>query len=201
MKLSLFLHIGLLTGLLGAVAAADLAPKPVGPIPDVLLRDQDNASFQFHSLKGKHVWVSFLYTHCPLPGACPTTVLMAKHLGRWWKKRLAWIPLQEVMITMDPARDNPAELRKFAEKRGVTFDGFKLATGRQEDIDSLKKAFGVNGAAASDGNFYHDSQSFLLGPDLNVIRIYQENQWKPDDVICAVGVPLPECPKESRNER
>jgi protein SCO1 len=183
---------------LGSVGRGETASPVAGPLPNVTLVNQDDVSFKLHALKGQYVFLSFLYTHCPLPEACPLTVLKAKQLGRWWVQKLPQVPFRILLVTLDPKRDTPAELKKFGQKRGLDFEHYTFATGQTEMIQILKKALAVDGRQASDGNFYHDSTSFLLDPKLVLINAFAENQWEAKTVLCSLGIEIPLCARPAQ---
>ncbi|RTL81422.1 MAG: c-type cytochrome [Hyphomicrobiales bacterium] len=102
--------------------------------PNLPVVDQDGRKFAFYDdlIKGKMVVVSFIYTHCP--DLCPLTTARLSQLQEKLGDRLG----RDVFfysITVDPLRDTPAELKKFAE----AFDakpGWGFLTG---DPDAVKK--------------------------------------------------------------
>lgn len=171
---------------------AQSAPEPVF-LPDVPLVDEHAQPFWIRDLKGKYVFLSFLYTHCPLAEACPLTITLAKHLGKRWASKVPNVPFQILMVTMDPSRDTPNELLQFGNKRKVDYRYFKLATGTETHIEMLKKGLHVMGRKAEDGNIYHDSMSFLIDPNGKVIKVLPENKWSARDVLCALPGPIPGC--------
>ncbi len=171
---------------------ADSSGEPMY-LPDVPLVDQKALPFWIADYKGKYLFVSFLYTHCPLAEACPLTIMLAKHLARRWATKAPEVPFKILMVTMDPERDSPEVLRQFADKRKIDYRYMTLATGQQKHIDILKKALKISGEKASDGNFYHDARSFLVDPKGRVVKVFSENKWNARDVLCELPGPVSGC--------
>src|SRR5665213_4131965 len=71
------------------------------------LIDQNNAQFTAAQLRGAPTLVYFGFTHCP--DVCPVTLLQLAQV-----LKTAMVPgLRVVFITVDPARDTPAQLAQY----------------------------------------------------------------------------------------
>ena len=82
---------------------------PVRLNGEFTLTDQNGQNFSSDQLRGKHTLLMFGYTHCT--DICPTALRDALQI----KKLLGdQIPVQVVFITLDPERDTPAVLAKYA---------------------------------------------------------------------------------------
>ncbi len=127
--------------------------------PDFRLIDQNSKAFHLEDLRGKAALITFLYTHCST--VCP--VLMTKFLDiqKAMGKRVGG-ELRFVTITVDPERDTPQELRRFAAKWKVGPAGWTFLTGSPEDIAKVAKAYGVAYRKLSDGEIEHSNITFLV---------------------------------------
>src|SRR5580704_2933789 len=85
----------------------------IGPAPEVELIDSRGRPFQLSELRGKAVIVSFVYTTCN--GTCPLTTAGLDRVRRSLKGRGLWGKRVEfVSITLDPERDTPGVLARYA---------------------------------------------------------------------------------------
>jgi len=95
----------------------------------------DGQPFSSTKLNGKPYALFFGFTHCP--DVCPTTlarlVKLRQQLG-------GERPFEIVFVTVDPKRDGPAEVGKYAELFSSPIVGL---TGSPAQIDQVKKQFGI----------------------------------------------------------
>jgi cytochrome oxidase Cu insertion factor (SCO1/SenC/PrrC family) len=114
--------------------AAGLQPAAIGG-PFTLI-DQNGRERTDRDFRGKWMLVYFGYTYCP--DVCPTTLQdMAVALRRLGPKARDFVP---VFITLDPARDRPAVLKKYLAAFGPEFEGL---TGTPQEIASVAQAYRV----------------------------------------------------------
>jgi protein SCO1/2 len=123
-----------------ARAAPEGSPWGASYFPDVALTTQDGKTVRFYSdlVKDRFVVVNFIYTHCTK--ACP---LETANLVRV-QKRLGARVGRDVFIyslTLDPQRDTPGVLKKYAEAFHAG-PGWLFLTGKREDIDLIRARFG-----------------------------------------------------------
>ena len=86
----------------------------IGPAPRTVLVDSAGKPFDLARLKGKVVVVSFVYTTCT--GACPaTTAVLARTQKTLEQAKLWGNSVEFVSITLDPRRDTPEVLKRYAE--------------------------------------------------------------------------------------
>lgn len=89
--------------------------------------------FSSASLNGRPYVIFFGFTHCP--DVCPTTLARLVRLRAELGK-----PLEILFVTVDPERDGPAEVGKYAELFGAPVTGL---TGTPAQIEQVKKQFGI----------------------------------------------------------
>lgn len=111
-----------------------------GYFPNLPVMDQDGKSYTFYDdlIKGKTVVVNFIYTHCP--DLCPLTTARMSQLQTSLGDKLG----RDVFfysITVDPKRDTPEELKKFADAFGAK-NGWRFLTGDPESIKKINHALG-----------------------------------------------------------
>jgi protein SCO1 len=92
-----------------------LVVSPSRIAPEITLHDQDGKLFKLSSLRGKAVFLTFVYSHCP--DVCP---LMMQALGA--AKRSLPDPsiMQIVAVSVDPKGDTPKAVKAFLSARELT---------------------------------------------------------------------------------
>lgn len=95
--------------------AGPLLIDPPRAAPPIALRDQDGKPFKLASLRGKAVYVTFVYSHCP--DTCP---LMMQALGAAKRKLKDPASMQILAVSVDPKGDTPAAVKKFLADRNLT---------------------------------------------------------------------------------
>lgn len=115
-----------------------------GMMPDLefKLTGPDSEQVDAKSLRGKPVLVFFGFTSCP--DVCPTTLtqlsVARKKLGSQADD------IQILLVSVDPGRDTPEVMKKYTASFGPWLLGL---TGPEEDLESLRKAYGVYAAMES----------------------------------------------------
>lgn len=111
-----------------------------GYLPNLPVVDQDGRAWRFYDdlVKDKRVVINFIFTTCT--DICPlTTARMAaiqERLGDAVGRDVHFIS-----ITVDPERDGPRELKRYAEAFRVG-PGWTFVTGRPEDITAIRAKLG-----------------------------------------------------------
>lgn len=169
------LGIGLYLGrqyLLTSVPPPDgmLWPNPK-QVQAFRLTDQHGKPFDLRRLDGKWSFLYFGYTHCP--DVCPVTLTILNHVQTKLKKTTN-AAVQTVFITVDPARDSEAVLRRYLRNYNDNFIGL---VGTAADIRQLSRQFGVTssrGEKGSSGNYQvnHSASVFLVDPRRQLITVF-----------------------------
>jgi protein SCO1 len=139
------------------VLAASTA-KPVGGIPtveakisdryaDVKLTNQFGQEVRFHRdlVAGRALVLNTMYTTCR--GTCPTTSETITRLREKLSPVFAG-KLSFVSLTLEPAVDTPAKLRKYADTYGAsrphkTLADWHFLTGSPEGVEKLRRSLGL----------------------------------------------------------
>lgn len=161
-----------------AIAAAVFAYLMLKPVPQAqpqgealslasiggpfTLTGSDGKPFMSSALSGKPYGIFFGFTHCP--DVCPTTlarmVKLRNELGAGDR------PFEIVFVTVDPERDGPAEVGKYAELFNSPVTGL---TGTPAQIAQVKKQFGIYSRKVPDqsGGYSVDHTATVLLFDSN----------------------------------
>jgi protein SCO1/2 len=130
-----------------------------------------------------------MYTRCPLPAFCP---LMDQQFARVQSaighdSKLAG-QVQLLSITLDPAFDTPAVLKRHSEKLRADPKVWTFATGDRDDIDKLGNRLGLlvtrEGSKADD--ITHSLRTAVLDREGRLQKVFQGNEWTPDQVVSEI---------------
>lgn len=132
----------------GIAAGPARAAPPAAPgsrwahyFPNFLLRTQDDEPVRFYDdlVKDRIVAINFMYVHCADGQCAPATAnlvrvqqLLGERVGR---------DIFMYSITLDPANDTPALLKKYAGTFGVK-PGWRFLTGEAPHIELLRRKLG-----------------------------------------------------------
>jgi protein SCO1/2 len=125
---------------------------------DAAWTDQHGAERTLSSLAGRPQALAMVYTHCS--AACPQLVLDLMRLQ-------AAAPegsLGLVLVSIDPARDTPERLGRFAAKVGLHPERWTLLTGSDADVRALAAVLGVQYRQTGQ-EFNHSNIISLLDAD------------------------------------
>jgi protein SCO1/2 len=133
-------------------------------LPDVQMIDQDGKPVTVNELKDKWSLLFFGYTFCP--DICPTTLAQLRQIKSELPKD-AVDKLQVILVSVDPARDTPQQLKQYL---GYFDPDFKGLTGASvEDVQKLANAVSIPfiPADTSKPNYTvdHSGNLAVIGPD------------------------------------
>ena len=167
--------------LTGVDAAGDGETLPrVGPAPEFTLTNQDGQRASLSALRGKVVAITFIYTTCV--DTCPLlTAKMASLRGRLGGDFGPRV--QFLSITVDPARDTPEVLKRYAEGHGAQGAGWAFLTGTPSEIRAVAKHYGVYYRKTSRGDVDHTFLTSLVDR-AGVLRVqYMGVRFDPDEML------------------
>ena len=140
-----------------AKPAAERARKQQAYFTDTELLTQDGNPVRFFTdvLRDQVVVIHFLFTHCA--EACP---LLTQKLVQARAKlgNALGHGVRFVSISVDPARDGPAELRRFARRQGAEHPGWTFLTGEKARVDLVRRKLGELSNSPAD-----HSTAFIAG--------------------------------------
>ena len=120
---------------------------------------QDNDNIQLASFRGQPQLMALIYTHCGT--VCPRMVGNMKQI-------LSDLPEEmrgrvgRILVTIDPERDTPAQLRSYAEAHGLDLNQWTLLHGNEPQVRELAAVLGVRFKQEGNGMFSHSSQITVL---------------------------------------
>lgn len=173
--LGLWLNFGLIPDRIEPPAIAGIFLAPPKPVADFTLIDQNGQPFNKERWRGKWTFLYFGYTFCP--DVCPLTLLELSKM----QQILAQENLDQnnayLLISVDPNRDTPERLGKYAAYFNPRFQG---ATGTPEQLAELARQFGVYYKVpdAPEGNYTvdHSSTVMLIDPQVRLRAVFTEDK-------------------------
>ncbi len=147
----------------------DPLAQPRDRAPDVRLTDQDGQPFDLDGHRGRAVLLDFIFTRCP--GPCP---ILTGRMADVQKALPAEVRARThfVSISLDPERDTPEALRRYAEKRHLDLADWSFLTGPPELVETVVREYGVGTLRQPDGNIEHTLALFLLDPEGRIAARY-----------------------------
>jgi protein SCO1/2 len=152
----------------------------LGPAPDFQLTDQHRKPASLAQLRGKVVVVNFFFASCK--DVCPLqTAKLAQirtGLGADFGPRVAF-----VSITLDPAEDSPAALRRHARQHGVEADGWHFLTGTAAAIRGVARSYGVAHRKSGKGDVDHNTLTSLIDSTGTLRVQYMGVEFSPEEML------------------
>ena len=144
------------------------------------LVDQNGKQVSLESLKGKPMVVDFIYTSCPGPCLMETAKLanVALRLGNDLGSKVTI-----VSISVDPEHDGPKQLLDYSRQQGADEKGWYFLTGGPGDVDKALAGFKLSRQIEPDGSVGHMVAMMLIGPDGRVVREYNGEAVKAQDIV------------------
>ncbi len=150
--------------------------QPPLSIADFALTNQDGQTTRLSEYRGKLVLLFFGYTHCP--DACPLTLAHFKNIRNDLGADAAQVRF--VLVTVDPERDTPAQLKEYLSQFDASFIGL---TAGADALAPVYRAYGVSIEQILDDEHSHDavahtSAVFLLDGQGQIRLIYTDIPWE-----------------------
>jgi len=132
-------------------------------LPALSLTDENGQPQAVDQLKGRWTLLFFGYTFCP--DICPTTLAELRQVRSQLPPE-ALARLQVTMVSIDPARDTPAQLKQYL---GYYNAGYSGLTGELADIQALANAVSIPFIPGDTRQEHytvdHSGNLALIGPD------------------------------------
>lgn len=166
-----------------------LAAQPTGELPgdsvyrlDDTYTDQAGRDFALAEGRGDVRLVAMFYTSCRY--VCPLIIDSAKGVEH------ALTPeerarLRVLLVSLDPARDDPAALKSVFDRRRLPADRWTLARTEAPGVRRLAAVLGIRYRPLADGEFNHTSALVLLDMDGRVLARTETLGARPDPAFLA----------------
>ena len=160
-------------------AAGEVLPK-IKPAPEFTLTNQDGKRLALKDLRGKALAITFIFASCA--DTCP--LLTAKMAGIQNKLGNAFGPqVNFVSITVDPERDTPEVLKRYAEAHKANPAGWAFLTGTPAEIREVAKRYGIYYKKTPRGDVDHTFLTSLVDQS-GMLRVqYMGVKFNPDEML------------------
>jgi protein SCO1 len=152
----------------------------IGPAPAFTLTAQDGRGLSLNELRGKVVVVTFIYASCT--DACPLlTAKMATlqdDLGMDFGPKVFF-----VSITVDPERDTPEVLTRYAQAHGANLAGWAFLTGTPDQIQAVARQYGIYYKKQAAGDVDHTFLTSLVDQSGTLRVQYLGVRFDPDELL------------------
>ena len=156
-----------------AVAACCVEEKNVAPLStrslyqlDAKWTNDDSASMQLASLRGKPVVIAMVFTHCEY--ACPVLVQDIQRMRAALPEAVR-AKAQIVLVSFDTERDTPAALKAFRERASLDAT-WTLLRGDAGNVQELAMLLGVKFKKDARGQFAHSNLFTVLNPGGEIVH-------------------------------
>jgi protein SCO1 len=151
----------------------------IGPAPEFILTAQDGRRLGLNELRGKVVVVTFIYTSCA--DACPLlTAKMAAlqdDFGGDFGPKVFFIS-----ITVDPERDTPEILTRYARAHGANLSGWAFLTGTPDEIRTVARQYGIYYKKQTGSDVDHTFLTSLVDQRGTLRVQYMGIRFDPDEL-------------------
>jgi len=152
----------------------------IGPAPQFTLTNQDGKRLALKDLRGKTLAITFIFASCA--DTCP--LLTAKLAGIQNRLGSDFGPkVFFVSITVDPERDTPEVLKRYAEGHKASPAGWAFLTGTKAEVRDVAKGYGIYYKKTPRGDVDHTFLTSLVDQNGTLRVQYMGVQFKPDEML------------------
>lgn len=135
---------------------------PAQPAEDFQLTDDDGRQFLLSDQRGRIVLVYFGYTNCP--DECPITMAKLRQTLDILEEQSSDVTV--TLITTDPARDGPAELKQYLSHFHPDFIGLY---GTPAELQAVYTGYGV---VVMDDGETHTARTYVIDPAGDLVMTF-----------------------------
>jgi len=162
-----------------SLADGENLPK-IKPAPEFTLTKQDGVRLALKELRGKVLAITFIFASCA--DTCPLlTAKMAgiqDRLGADFGKKIYF-----VSITVDPERDSPEVLKRYAEAHQANSAGWAFLSGTKAEIRDVAKRYGIFYKKTPRGDVDHTFLTSLVDHNGTLRVQYMGVKFNPDEML------------------
>ena len=152
----------------------------IGPAPEFTLTNQDGNRIALKDLRGKVLAITFIFASCT--DTCP--LLTATMAGLQDRLGAAFGPhVYFVSITVDPERDTPEVLKRYAEAHRANLAGWAFLTGTAAEIRAVAKGYGIYYRKTDRGDIDHTFLTSLVDQSGTLRVQYMGVRFNPDEML------------------
>ena len=169
----------------------EVEPLKVGDrVPDYRFTNELGQAVTLSQFQGQALAITFIFTRCPLPTFCPR---MSGNFAEARKKLKSLSPAPTnwhfITLSFDPEFDTPPVLRAYAKQHRSGSDRWDFLTGDMIDITALGEQVGLTfwrPEPNEPANISHNVRTLVVDPQGRLQRVFEGNEWKPDELVAEV---------------
>jgi protein SCO1/2 len=146
-------------------------------------KSESNKNVNWSSLKGTNYVMTMIFTNCTY--ACPVIVNdMKKVEAQLSNKELKKVKF--LLVSMDPERDTPEALLKFAKQYDIDLNRWQLLTSNESNVSEVAAVLGLKYKKETDGSYSHSNIITVLNKDGEINFQHFGLNQNIDDVVGAI---------------
>jgi len=147
------------TKALGHAPKTEARLPQIGPAPGFTLIDQDGKQVSLKDRRGEVVAVTFIYASCV--DTCPLLTSKLVAIQRKLEPSAA-AKVFFTAITVDPERDTPEVLKRYAQAHSADAAHWAFLTGTSQQIDDVARRYGIYRKKQPNGDVDHTFLTSLI---------------------------------------
>ncbi len=152
---------------------------------DLALVDQDGRALTLADLRGRVLVAAMMYSSCTT--VCPRVTEDMKRIEQQLSGRTTGDDVGFVLFSLDPGRDTPAALRRFAKAHALAHSSWRLLAASEDGVRDLSAVLGVKYKAEAGGEIAHSAMIFVIDRE-GVVRHRQVGlNQDPHEVMTALS--------------
>ena len=178
-----FAFVGIMSWIIPGFTKTNI--PPISQVTPFRFTTQDSTTFTEKDTQGKVAAVEYFFTTCK--GICPRMNNNMRVVYNQFKGEKDFMILSH---TSDPATDNPAQLKRYADSMQVNTAQWVFLTGRKDSLYSMARhAYKIddpaNNLTSIDDDFLHSQFVALVNKKGDVVKIY--DALKPSEMKQMAG--------------
>ena len=156
--------------------------KEIGEeISNITLINLDGNPVELDQYRDKYVFVSFIFTRCPVPNMCPAVVIKNGVLARKFKET---DKIKFIMVSFDYVYDTPEILTSHYNDAISNFPNWTVwsSVGKISDLYTLSSEIGCEYWGIEKNNIGHNLRSALIGPGRKLLNTWEGDDWLASSV-------------------
>ena len=159
----------------------EYAPIKIGDtFTDVTFTDYNNNEITFSNFKNQFIFVTFIFTRCPIPNMCPALIYKQKYIADKFEESNE---LKVLTLSFDYLYDTPDILKEKFETLKSKNDNwiFLSSYNHINDLYLLTKQSSFAFWGVEKNDIGHNMRTILIGPDMKFLKYYDGNEWSVKD--------------------
>ncbi|HTI98771.1 MAG TPA: SCO family protein [Dongiaceae bacterium] len=168
-----------------AASPAVAAPGP-NPLLDYKFTNELGQAVSLNDFRGQVLALTFFYTRCPLPNACPRLSRNFEEAAQ----KLAALPRAParwhcLSISFDPGYDTPATLKAYGESYHYDPEHWSFLTGSPDKIGELARACGME-YAPDGGTIQHNFRTLIIDAAGHLQMVFPMGGDLSDQIVAQI---------------